>query len=345
MSDHVNKRKMEHIDIVMNDSGADRDKKYWDDIQLVNRALPQINLDDIDPSVYFLRKRCSFPLIISSMTGGEHDHLETINQNLAIAAEATNVALAVGSQRVMFTATKAKKSFKLRRSAPTAPLIANLGGVQLNYGFDENHCRQAVDILKADALYLHLNPLQEAVQPEGDTNFARLAEKIRGIGRSLHVPVILKEVGAGVSAKDAQLAIDAGIRYIDVAGRGGTSWSRIENSRFPSSEQLGLVFQDWGIPTPAALRQLKPMRNQCTLIASGGIRTGIDMAKAVILGASMCGIAGPFLKYASESADRVIQYINKLKTEFQITLFLLGQSSVSDLKCNETLIVSDPFKT
>ena len=162
MNDSTNKRKMEHIDIVMNDSGADRDKKYWDDIQLVNRALPQINLDDIDTSVYFLRKRCSFPLIISSMTGGEHDHLETINQNLAIAAEATNVALAVGSQRVMFTAKNAKKSFKLRRSAPTAPLIANLGGVQLNYGFDENHCRQAVDILKADALYLHLNPLQEA---------------------------------------------------------------------------------------------------------------------------------------------------------------------------------------
>lgn len=344
MSDRVNKRKIEHIDIVMNDKEADRSKKYWDEIQLINRALPQLNLQDIDTSITFLKKTCSFPLLISSMTGGEQDHLEKINRNLAKAAQETNVALAVGSQRVMFTTKNARKSFDLRDDAPDIPLIANLGAVQLNYGFNETQCQQAVDILKADALYLHLNPLQEAVQPEGDTDFGDLSEKIDHISRSLQVPVILKEVGAGISEIDVRLALEHGIRYIDVAGRGGTSWSRIENSRFPRSEKLGLVFQDWGIPTPVALHRLQKYRNRCTLIASGGIRTGIDMAKAVILGASMCGIAGPFLRYAMDSPEPVIHHINKLKTEFRIAMFLLGAASIKELKGNKTLILSDPFE-
>ena len=344
MNDSTNKRKIEHIDIVMNDKKTDRDKQYWDEIQLINRGLPQLDLEKVDTVVRFLGKTCSFPLLISSMTGGDHDHLETINHNLAAAAEKTNVPMAVGSQRVMFTAPKSYKSFTLRDKAPSIPLIANLGAVQLNYGFDETQCQQAIDILNADALYLHLNPLQETIQPEGDTNFSGLAEKIGHIGRILKIPVILKEVGAGLSRPDALLAVEQGIRYLDIAGRGGTSWSRIENSRFPNSEQLGLIFQDWGIPTPAALHQLKSLRHQCTLIASGGIRTGIDMAKAVILGADMCGIAGPFLKYAMDSTERVIDYILKLKTEFRTAMFLLGAASIKELKYNETLILHDPFK-
>ena len=338
--DDINSRKIEHIDIVSRDKEVDRRKDYFGEIRLTHRALPEVDLAKIDTSTTFLGKKLSFPLLISCMTGGDHDEVRTINFNLAKAAEATGVAMGVGSQRIMFTNPAARKSFELRPFAPNALLFANLGAAQLNYGFTLDQCRDAVATLQADALCLHLNPLQEAVQPEGDTNFAGLAERIGQVAQNLGKPVIVKEIGAGISLADARILVRQGISIIDVAGSGGTSWSRVEHHRRGggSGDEIGLAFQDWGIPTPRALMNLKPLRDRVTLIASGGIRSGIDMAKGLVLGASLCGIAAPFLKPAMESHEAVIALIERLLREFRTAMFLLGVPSVDRLIGQEQLI-------
>jgi isopentenyl-diphosphate delta-isomerase len=346
-ADMTNDRKVQHIAIINDDRETDRRKRYFDAIHLTHRALPEIALSEIDPSVMFLGKRLSFPLLISCMTGGSHDMVRTINRNLAIAAEAEQVAMGVGSQRVMFSAPEARASFSLRTEAPTAVLLGNLGAVQLNEGFGITEAQAAVDVLGADALVFHLNPLQEAVQPEGDTNFAGLAEKIGAVARALlPCPIIVKEVGAGISEADARRLTDQGIRFIDVAGSGGTSWSRIEHHRQESGgDDLGILFQDWGLPTPLALRQLTSLRPGVTLIASGGVRSGIDMIKSVILGASLCGIASPFLRPAMESSDAVRRVIQRLRREYTTAMFLLGARTHSDVFDRPDFIISAPWKS
>lgn len=341
----IKKRKAEHIEIVANDAAMDRRKFYFDDIRLTHRALPEISLADVDPSVEFLGKKLSFPFLISSMTGGSGEEIRLINHNLARAAEAEGVAMGVGSQRVMFHDPAARASFDLRGAAPHALLFGNLGAVQLNEGMTLTQIRDAIDVLKADALILHLNPLQEAVQPEGDIDFSNLREKIAEVVQGLLVlsegeggtPVIVKEVGAGMSKADAELLIQAGVKMIDVAGTGGTSWSRIEAARSGDSS-LGECFQDWGVPTPDALRALSGL--DATLIASGGIRTGIDMAKAMILGASLCGVARPLLTPAMESIDAVRSVIQRIRKEFVTAMFLLGVQNIEQLQGNRSLIVS-----
>jgi isopentenyl-diphosphate delta-isomerase len=281
-------------------------------------------------------KKLSFPLLISSMTGGGDKLLRKINTNLAAAAEAECVGMGVGSQRIFFTESTARSSFDLRGVAPTTLLFSNLGAVQFNEELTLAHARAVVQVLKADALCLHLNPLQEAIQPGGDTNFSSLCKKIGEIVQGLEVPVIIKEVGAGISSADAKRLIEAGVKYVDVAGSGGTSWSRVEGER-SDDPSLGQLFQDWGIPTPSALKQLAPLN--VTLIASGGIRSGVDMAKAVILGASLCGVARPFLNPAMESAESVQKVIQQLKREFVTAMFLLGADRVEKIKGCEELIV------
>ncbi|TAN37039.1 MAG: type 2 isopentenyl-diphosphate Delta-isomerase [Verrucomicrobia bacterium] len=343
MSHSTNQRKHDHLQTFRRDPDVERHKHYFDAIHLTHRALPEIALADVDASVEFLSKRLSFPLLISSMTGGSEPIFQKINRNLALAAEAEGVALGVGSQRVMFAASAARKSFELRRYAPTAPLLANLGAVQLNYGFGLAECRAAVAALQADALILHLNPLQEAIQREGDTDFRGLASKVGKIARALGKPVIVKEVGAGLSLADALLLVKNGVKILDVAGTGGTSWSRIEHHRraaTDAADDLGLVFQDWGLPTPLALWALRSLRKKVTLIASGGIRSGLDTAKAVVLGASLCGVAAPLLKPAQESAEAVRAVIQRLRREFITAMFLLGCRNVNALCGNDRLLQS-----
>ncbi|MDD3277244.1 MAG: type 2 isopentenyl-diphosphate Delta-isomerase [Kiritimatiellales bacterium] len=332
----LEKRKTEHVKIVAKKDEMDRRKFYFDDIHLTHRALPELDLKAIDPSVEFMGKKLAFPLLISSMTGGGDKMFRTINTNLAAAAEAEGVAMGVGSQRIFFSEPTAKSSFDLRKVAPTTLLFSNLGAVQFNEDMTLQHARAVVQVLKADALILHLNPLQEAVQPGGDTNFSNLWKKIGEIVQGLEVPVIVKEVGAGISAADAKLLIEAGVKTIDVAGTGGTSWSRIEGVRSEDAS-LGELFQDWGIPTPAALRALAPLN--VTLIASGGIRSGLDMAKAVVLGAALCGMARPFLNPAMESVDAVRTVIQRIKREFVTAMFLLGADRVEKIKGHQELIV------
>ena len=339
--DRTNERKIEHIRAIERDPATDRDGRWFDRILLEHRALPELSLDAIDPQVSFLGKTLSFPLLISSMTGGDHERVRQINHNLAVAAERCGVALAVGSQRVMFRQPAARASFELRALAPTAVLIGNLGAVQLNCGFGIEECREAVRVLDADGLYLHLNPLQEAVQPEGDTDFTGLADRIGDVVRALEVPVLLKEVGSGLAPADIAAGYARGIRHFDIAGSGGTSWSRIEHHRRGDGCDLGLCFQDWGVPTPLALKRAQGWSERATLIASGGLRDGIDMAKSVILGASLCGMAAPFLRPASESVEAVVEAIERLRREFLTAMFLLGTPDVASLRNNQALIVEE----
>lgn len=336
----INQRKLDHINIVSEGGDIDRRQYYFDRIHLTHRALPEISLAQVDPSIKFMGKRLAFPLLISSMTGGADDELVKINRNLATAAEAEGVAFAVGSQRVFLSDAAARESFELRRYAPTTLLFGNLGAVQLNYDMGFADCEAVIKILDADALYLHLNPLQEAVQPEGDTDFSSLRSKIAVIVQTLKQPVVVKEVGAGISPEDVELLLAAGVKYVDIAGCGGTSWSMVESRRNDTPE-LGELFGDWGIPTPVALRLMKPYCHEIKLIASGGIRSGIDMAKSIILGASLCGMARPFLNPARESADAVRAVIQRLKREFTVAMFLLGAAKVDNIKGNEGLILDE----
>jgi len=340
MTDTTNDRKIEHIRAFDLDPDIDRHSGGFDSVRLIHRALPQIDLADVDPSTEFLGKRLSFPLLISSMTGGNHQLVRTVNRNLAIAAEHCQVAMAVGSQRVMFVDPQAAESFQLRQYAPSVPLLGNIGAVQLNNGFGHDQVRKSIEVLQADGLYLHLNPLQEAVQPEGDTNFGGLIEQIAKLNQSIETPLLFKEVGAGLGPQDVELGLQAGIRYFDVAGTGGTSWSRIEyHRRKDPGDDLGLRFQDWGLDTVTALRQVAAYQDRATLIASGGIRDGIDMAKSVILGASLCGVAAPLLKPAMESPEAVIAQLERLRREFTTAMFLLGVSDVATLHNNHSLML------
>ena len=328
----VNRRKIEHIDIIRDDADVERTPSAFAHIRLRHRALPDVNLADVDTSCQFLGKTLSMPLIISSMTGGDHDLLRTLNQRLAEAAEHCRVALAVGSQRVMFHEKAARASFALRPFAPTVPLLANLGAIQFNKGFAASHLHDAIDILTADGIYLHLNPLQEAIQPEGDTEFAGLAERLPDLVAASPVPILLKEVGCGLSVADIDIGVNAGIRHFDLAGYGGTSWSRIEAHR--SADDLGIAFQDWGIPTADALCHAYQQHPDLCLIASGGIRSGIDIAKAIACGAGLCGIAAPFLHAALDSTARIIAVIERLRQEYRTALFLLGCTDTRALRGN-----------
>jgi len=341
MSDLTNDRKLEHIRAIENDPLTDRSGHYFDRIQLMHHGLPELSLTDVDSSCEFLGRQLSFPMLISSMTGGDHQLIKSVNRNLAQAAQICGVAMAVGSQRVMFSTPEAKESFQLRELAPDVPLIGNLGAVQLNYGIGIEQAQAAIDCLGADALYLHVNPLQEAVQPEGDTDFSNLTQKIAELVAGLDVPVLLKEVGSGLSPSDIETGLHAGVRIFDVAGTGGTSWSRIEHHRRKDASDLGIKFQDWGIPTPMALKLANPYLGSATIVASGGLRDGIDMVKSVILGASLCGMAAPLLKPAMESVEAVVTEIEKIKTEFRTAMFLLGARDVAALFNNRAHILEE----
>ena len=336
LAQQVTDRKQDHIDAVLKDPLVERNTQGFENIKLMHRALPECNYADIDTSTTFLNHKIQFPFLIASMTGGAASNLGNINRHLAEAAEHCNVPMAVGSQRAMIVDEAAKQSFELRQFAPNIPLIANLGAVQLNYGFGFDEARRAIDVLQADALYLHLNPLQEVVQPEGDTNFANLADKIHAQAEKIDIQIILKEVGSGLSPQDIELGLAAGVSHFDIAGRGGTSWSRIEAHR--SANDLGLLFQDWGLTTVESLRLSEPYQEKAQFIASGGIRNGIDMIKAVIMGGRLCGVAAPLLAPAQESTEKVVATIEQFQQEFQTAQFLLGIQKTDALHLNTALI-------
>lgn len=334
----IGQRKLDHLRLVIDDPQVNRQGNHFDQFRLAHCALPECDLKDIDTRCTFLGKELQLPLLISSMTGGNHPDIIKINRHLAEAAEACGVALAVGSQRIQFEQPTARDSFSLRQSAPTVPLIANIGAVQLNYGLGLAQAQTAIDTLDADGLYLHLNPLQEAIQPEGDTNFSGLWNKIESLSQQINKPLLLKEVGSGLSPKLIQQGITRGICYFDIAGQGGTSWSRIEHHR-SNGNTNGITFQDWGLPTPWILQQCRPFAAHTTLIASGGLRNGIDVVKSLVLGARIGGMAAPFLQPAMESTQAVIQTIEQIAQEIRIAMFLLGESHLDAIRLNDSLMI------
>lgn len=321
-------RKAEHIDLALQDR-MQVHGGYFDEYVFQHEALPELDLADVDLEVMFLGKSLAAPLLISCMTGGTEEATR-INRNLAIAAEETGIAIGLGSQRKAIEDPSLVESFQVRSLAPSVPILANLGAVQLNYGFGIDECRAAVEMIEADALVFHLNPLQEALQPEGQGNFSGLIAKMGEIAGKLEVPVIVKEVGCGISAETAQALQEAGITIIDTAGVGGTSWARIEARRSRDLE-IGELFADWGIPTPKSIQQLREIP-ELTIIGSGGVRNGIEVAKAIALGADLVGMAQPFLIAADESADAVVEMARRVARELKITMFCVGARSVTELQ-------------
>ena len=301
-------------------------------------CLPELNRSEIDLSTTFLRKLLGAPLLISSMTGGTQE-AKTINFRLAEVAQHYKLAMGVGSQRVAVENPQVADTFAVRSLAPDILLFANLGAVQLNYSYGLDECRRVVDLCQADALILHLNPLQECIQPKGDTNFKGLIDKISFLCSQLPVPVIAKEVGNGISAAMAQKLLDAGVSAIDVAGAGGTSWAKVESERALNVQQrqLGLTFADWGLPTAECITSIRAFAPDIPLIASGGLRNGMDVAKAIALGADISGLAWPFLQAAAESVDAVDALVQLLIAEMTTVLFCTGNVTLSQLKCSHAL--------
>ncbi|MCB0167350.1 MAG: type 2 isopentenyl-diphosphate Delta-isomerase [Anaerolineae bacterium] len=310
-----------------------------EDYHFLHQALPELNLAEVDTSITFLGKNLQAPLLISSMTGGTEQAAQ-INRTLATAAEARGIAMGVGSQRSALEDDELAASFKVRAQAPTTVLLANLGAVQLNYGYGVEHCHRAVDMIEADALILHFNVLQEAVQPEGDTNFRGLLANVEQVCRTLPVPVIAKEVGWGFAEDTARQLIEAGVAAIDVAGAGGTSWSQVEMYRAKTEVQrrVAATFVDWGIPTSEAIQAARQAGGAgFPIIASGGLRNGLDIAKGIALGAIMGGMAGPFLKAAVKSLDAVLEQIQITQTELRVAMFGVGAATIEALQNTDRL--------
>ncbi|MBN2458432.1 type 2 isopentenyl-diphosphate Delta-isomerase [Candidatus Woesearchaeota archaeon] len=315
------------MDICLNNDVLSRVSTGLERYRLIHCALPEISLDDIKLSSSFLGKKLSYPIYISPITGGNNE-AKRINRNLAAAAERYNIPICMGSMRAALEKEELKESFSVRKYAPNAMIFANMGAVQLNYGYSEKECNKLVRMIGADALVLHLNPLQEAIQPEGDTDFSGLLPKIKRIASGIDVPLIIKEVGHGISGAVCEALESAGISCIDVAGIGGTSWAAVEG--FRSKNSLGERFRNWGNPTAECIIEARE-RTGLPLIASGGIRDGIDIVKALCLGANLCGIALPLLRPANESGECVEKYLDTLIKEIRIAMFCIGARDIKDL--------------
>ena len=332
-------RKSDHIRINLEENVNFRQLTTGlENYHFLHQMLPEINLAEVDTSVSFLGKKLKAPLLISSMTGGT-DQARQINYILAEAAEMSSIAMGLGSQRAAIENPALAPTFQVRSVAPTTVLLANLGAVQLNYGYTVDHCRRAVEMIEADALILHFNALQEAVQPEGDTNFSGLLAKVEAICRTLPVPVIAKEVGWGFSEDSVRRLVNAGVAAIDVAGSGGTSWSQVEMYRAKSEirRRVAATFVDWGIPTSEAILAAKRVETNLPIIASGGLRNGLDMAKCIALGATLGGMAGPFLKAAVNSLQAVLAEIEIATTELRVAMFAIGVDSIAGLQNTDRL--------
>jgi len=326
-------RKTDHIRINLDEDVRSGLTNGLENYHFVHRALPEIDLADVDESIKIFGKTLQAPLLISSMTGGT-PQAAVINQNLAIAAQASGVAMGVGSQRAGIEHAELAYTFQVRKFAPSILLFSNLGAVQLNYAYTVDQCRRAVDMIESDALILHLNALQEALQPEGDTQFAGLIDKIEKVCRVLSVPVVVKEVGWGISTEDARRLGEAGVAAIDVAGAGGTSWSQVEMHRMRDEglARVAAAFRDWGIPTAESIITVRKAAPRVTVFASGGLRDGIDIAKCIALGASLGGMAGPFLKAATRSAEDVMATVKEIARELQVCMFATGVRTIDGLQ-------------
>lgn len=322
-------RKDDHIRINLEEDVRSTLNNGLEHYRFIHNAMPEIDLNEIDFSQKLFNKNIALPILISSMTGGTPKAFQ-INQMLAQAAEKFGLAMGVGSQRAAIENPTLTNTFDVRKFAPNILLFANLGAVQLNYGYGIDECKRAVDMISADSLILHLNPLQEAIQPEGETNFSGLLRKIETICRDLPVPVVIKEVGWGISDSIVKQLINVGVAAIDVSGAGGTSWTQVERFRLvdPIGIKVAEAFLDWGIPTADALIKVRNSFPELPIFASGGLKTGMDVAKSLALGANLAGMAGVFLRSAVTSPDYLEETITIFEKIIRISMFVTGSKDL-----------------
>lgn len=331
----LEERKKQHLDIVLgSESISGGVTTGFEAIRFEHVALPELDMSAIDISTDFLGKNLKAPFLVSSMTGGA-EQAQKINHNIAIACECLGVAFAVGSQRVALdTKSDWGMNRELRRLAPTIPILGNIGAAQLNTGYGIDQARRAIEMIDADALIIHLNPLQEAVQPEGDRDWRGLTEKIGFLSQSLHVPLVVKEVGSAVSPMVAKKLISLGVRIIDVAGAGGTSWAAVEAHRATTVSEAAIAsaFVDWGQPTAYAISAMRKSLPDVFIIGSGGVRNGVDAAKAIRLGANIVGQAASVLRSATSSPEDVADHFEVMSAQLRVACFCTGSSNLADLR-------------
>lgn len=329
----IGSRKNDHIRINLEEDTRSGLSTGLEHYRFSHRAVPELDFDQVDLRQELFSRRLKAPILISSMTGGTEEAAQ-INQTLALAAQQAGVAMGLGSQRAAIEHPELAGTYQIRRYAPDILLFANLGAIQLNYGYGTAECLQAVEMVEADALILHFNALQEAVQPEGNTRFAGLLSRIESVCRALPVPVIAKEVGWGFSDIDVRNLVSAGISAIDVAGAGGASWSQVEMHRAQTETQaqLAAAFINWGIPTSEAVQIACQAAPGLPVFASGGLRSGLDIAKCIALGARLGGMAGPFLESAVQSVEKTLETIGRITREIQITMFAAGVKDLDQLR-------------
>ena len=339
----IKQRKKDGIEIPLrNDVQARSTSTYLEYVRLIHNALPELDIDEIDTSTKFLGHRFAAPFIIDSMTGGT-DEATAINGRLGEVAEKYGFGMGLGSQRAGLKSEELASTYSIaRKNAPNAFLIANIGGAQLSKGLTIDEAKKIVKMIRANALVVHLNPLQELVQPEGEPKYKGVLDKISELAKTIDVPVIVKEVGAGISREVAIKIEMAGVAAINVAGLGGTSWAGVEKLRADMSNdstksRLGELFWDWGIPTASSLIEVR-RAVQLPLIASGGIRNGLEVAKCVALGATMAAMALPFLRAAAESRESAFRFAETLMAELKGAMFLVGAGNVKNLASSRYIL-------
>ncbi|MBW2733151.1 MAG: type 2 isopentenyl-diphosphate Delta-isomerase [Deltaproteobacteria bacterium] len=329
-------RKDVHLDLCLERPVESGVATGLDALTLEYDALPEVNLDDVDLGVTFLGRRLAAPLMVGAMTGGSPRAAE-INARLARAAARVGVGMALGSQRAMIVDESLTSTYALRDAAPDLPLLlGNIGAVQLNYGVGLGDIERALHAVGADGVNFHLNPLQEAIQPEGNTRFAGLERRLGEIINALGLPVLVKEVGAGISGRTARKLARLPLAGVEVAGVGGTSWARVESYRAPegsAARAAGIALSGFGVPTAVSLRACRrELPPSCAVVASGGLRSGMDVAIALALGADLTALAQPLVKAAAESEDAVVQLLERLIYELKVICFCTGACDVAALR-------------
>jgi isopentenyl-diphosphate delta-isomerase len=339
----IEKRKQNHIEVSLEKNVEANIGTGFKDIHLLHRALPEIDLDEVDTTTKFFGKKLNAPLIISAITGGTNEGKD-LNNILATVAEKMGIGIGVGSQRIAIEKPETEYTFKIvREKAPNALIFANIGCPQLSLGWGIKEAKKAVEMIKGDALSIHMNPLQEAVQVNGDTNYSGILEKISELSKGIKQPLIMKETGSGISYEDAMKIEKAGAKGLEISGVGGTSWSAVEyhiakQVKRSKQEYLGKALWNWGIPTAISVVETRK-RTKLKIIASGGIRTGTEIAKSIVLGADAVGVAKPFLKKAIEGEDALEEFINHLIQELKVIMFLVGAKNISELSKAPAIIM------
>jgi len=333
--DEIPSRKKEHVELCLaSDVSFKKKSNGFDEWEFEHNALPELDLSEIDTTTHFLGKKLAIPLLVSGMTGG-YSEASRINASLAKVCQLFGIGLGVGSQRQALENDAFHESYAIvRKHAPSIPVIGNIGATEIANLRDVDPIRRLVDLIEADAFAVHLNPLQEFLQPEGNTNFRGVLTGISTLVQKLPVPVIVKEVGAGISPSVAKRLFDVGVTIIDVAGAGGTSWAGVELLRNEHASTIAPEFWDWGVPTAIAVRQVSACKPcDATLIASGGIANGVMIAKALALGADLTSMARPLLQILMEGGeDSLFHKLTTLKNDLLGVMFLTGASSIPALK-------------